>query len=304
VRVYNAEEHIGETLEGILSQTRPADEVIVVDDGSTDDTPSELERFRGDVRVVRQPNGGYADAFNRCFHEASGDYVANCDADDIWEPTKLERQVDALTTRPEIDIAFGDARFFGLKEGPYAAHSTPPGVQDKRAFARQLYRADPICASSTVIRRQLFHRVGPFRATAAPCEDYDYWLRAAASGAVFFFDPAVLLRYRAHAQQVSHNLLRMHRREYLVHKWFGDLVEKSGLARKVQARDLSNIARVLVDEGRPAEARTTFVSSLRHRPTLRVLAWVAVLSTPDRLRAPLADGLVSVKRGLISAASR
>jgi hypothetical protein len=96
----------------------------------------------------------------------------------------------------------------------------------------------------------------------------------------------------------------MHRREYLVHKWFGDLVEKSGLARKVQARDLSNIARVLVDEGRPAEARTTFVSSLRHRPTLRVLAWVAVLSTPDRLRAPLADGLVSVKRGLISAASR
>lgn len=87
----------------------------------------------------------------------------------------------------------------------------------------------------------------------------------------------------------------------MLHGRHAGLVDDSGLVRKVLARDLSNIARTLSDQNNPREARATFVSSLRHRPTLRVLGWVLVLSTPDRCRRPLADGLVSLKRALYPA---
>jgi glycosyltransferase involved in cell wall biosynthesis len=303
VRVYNGERYIGETLTAILSQTRPPDEVLVVDDGSTDATPEELERFRGDIRVVRQPNSGYAGSFNRCVGEARCDYIANCDADDVWEPDKLERQVEALLTDPEIDFAFSGARFFGLTEGPRAPYPGA-GRLDAQDFARRLYRQNFVCTSSTLIRRDLCLQLGQFMDRAPLCEDYDYWLRALMAGAVSFYDPSVLVAYRTHSQQVSSDLLRMHKAEYLVHGWCSEVVEDPWLTRKVLARDLSNIARVLSEQDRPHEARRVFLSSLRRRPTLRVLAWVLVLSTPDRCRQPLADGLVSIKRTLISPASR
>jgi glycosyltransferase involved in cell wall biosynthesis len=295
MRVYNAEKYVGQSLAAILSQTHPPDEVVVIDDGSTDGTPDELERFRGDVRIVRQANRGYAAAFNRSFGEARCDYIANCDADDIWEPDKLERQVETLLSHPQIDIAVSAVRFFGLTEGPRVTYPCA-GLLEPRELARRLYSANFVCSSSILIRRRLYEQLGPFRDCAAPAEDYDYWLRALAAGAVFFYDPNILVRYRAHAHQVSHSVLRMLDRTYFVHGRHSDLVEDSRLARRVQAGDLSRIARVLSDQNRSCEARAVFVSSLRRRPTLHALAWVLVLSVPDRYSRPLADRVVSIKR--------
>jgi glycosyltransferase involved in cell wall biosynthesis len=300
VPVYNTERYVAEALTAILSQTRPPDEVVVVDDGSTDGTQEELARFRSDIRVVKQTNLGVAGAMNRCFEEARCDYVAKCDADDVWEPDKLERQVETLVAHPEIDIAVSGSRFFGLSDGPRAPYPEE-GLLDPGELARRLYDANFVCSCTTVIRRSLYQKLGQFREDIA-CEDYDYWMRALAAGAVFFYEPDDLVRCRAHERQVSNNLLRMHEAEYTAHRLHADLVDDPRLVRAVQARDLSNIARVLSDQDRPREARAAFISSLRHKPTLRVLAWVMVLSAPDRLRRPLADRLVSLKRSLISPA--
>jgi glycosyltransferase involved in cell wall biosynthesis len=302
VPVYNTERYVGAALTAILSQTHPPDEVIVVDDGSTDGTQEELARFRGDIRVVKQSNLGVAGAMNRCFEEARGEYVAKCDADDIWEPDKLERQVETLLVHPEIDIALSGSRFFGLSEGPRAPYPGA-GLLDPAVLARRLYDANFVCSCTTVIRRDLYRQLGQFSESIA-CEDYDYWLRALTAGAVFFYDPRDLVRCRAHPQQVSGNVLRMHEAEYTTHRLHSDLVEDSRFVEAILARDLSNIARVLSDQDRPREARAVFASSLRHKPTLRVLAWVIVLSIPDRVSRPLADGLVSIKRALISAVRR
>jgi glycosyltransferase involved in cell wall biosynthesis len=300
VPVYNAEEYVAESLTAILAQTRAPDEVVVVDDGSTDGTQEELARFRGDIRVVKQANLGVAGAMNRCFEEARGDYVAKCDADDIWEREKLERQVSALLTHPQIDIAFSGARCFGRVEGPRFPYAGA-GVLEPRELAPRLYRQNFVCASSMFVRRDLHQQLGGF-VVGLGCEDYDYWLRALAAGAVFFYDQSSLVRYREHAQQVSNDVLLMREAEYKVHRWHSELVGDSALVREVQARDLCNIARPLVDQGRSREARAAFASSLRHRPTLRALAWAAVLSAPDRCRRPLADRAVSIKRKLHPAA--
>jgi glycosyltransferase involved in cell wall biosynthesis len=294
VTVYNTEQYVGQSLTAILSQTLPPDEVIVVDDGSTDGTSDELARFGSDIRVIRQANAGHANALNRGFGEARCDYLAKCDADDIWAPRKLERQAEVLKVHPEIDVAFGGAWFFGLTEGPRAPYPNA-GLLDRADLLKRLYRANSICASSTLIRRGLYERLGPFNENVG-AEDYDYWLRALKAGARFYHDPTVLVHFRRHENNVSANKLAMHRAELLVHSWHGELVDSPSLVQRTLARDFRNIARLLSDQNRPREARAAFVTSLRHSPTLRGLVWSLVLSAPERYRRALADGLVSFKR--------
>ena len=142
VTVYNGEEYVAEALTSILGQTHRPDEVIVVDDGSTDGTARELERFAGDIRVIAQANTGHAGALNRGYPEARGDYIAKCDADDIWEPDKLSRQVRALVDHPEIDVAFSGARNFGLAEDEWV-HAPGEGLLDPRELTRALLAHEP-----------------------------------------------------------------------------------------------------------------------------------------------------------------
>jgi glycosyltransferase involved in cell wall biosynthesis len=303
VPAYNAEPYIAETLRSIFSQTHLPDEVIVVDDGSTDGTPGEIMRFQNDVRVIRQSNRGAAAAHNAGFAEARGDYVARCDADDVWQPIKLERQVEALVAHPEIDIAMSGAWVFGDNENCLfldhtgAAHPPCDGIQDRNSFAQRLYHANMLCASSAVIRRSLQKKVGPFT-EPLPNEDYDYWLRALKAGAVFFYDPTVLVGYRRHETNVTNSRLALYRAAHLIHTRHADLADSASLVHGTLAADLFMIARLLVDDDHLREARDTFVSSLRHRLTLRGLAWALVLSSPEPCRRMLADWLVYVKRAL------
>jgi glycosyltransferase involved in cell wall biosynthesis len=302
VTVYNGEDYIGEALAAILAQTHPPDEVVVVDDGSTDGTPDELARFRGEIRVVRQPNGGHAAGFNRGFAEARGEYLARCDADDIWEPDKLARQIEGLVEHPEVDIAFGAARTFGRAEQLFSS-APGVGVLEPRQFAVTLYRRNLVCTSSVLIRRTLYERLGPF-VERLITEDYEYWMRALRAGAVFFYDPGVMVSYRLHGANVTNNRLASYRSMLLAHTWHEELLDSPSLVRTVLAADHFMIGRLLVDEGRSREARKEFVSSLRYKPTPRGLAWALVLSTPEGYRRVLADGAVSLKRRLSPTASK
>jgi glycosyltransferase involved in cell wall biosynthesis len=304
IGAYQAERYIAETLESILSQTRPPDEVIVVDDGSTDGTARELERFGDRIRVVRQANRGCAAAFNTAFREARGDFVGECGADDIWEPNKLEQQVEALETHPEIDIAFCAARVFGHMEGQWSmADSGDPsvGIMDPHRFGRTLFRVNPVCPSTTLVRRRLYEQLGAFSEEFAT-EDYDYWMRAQRAGATFYYDPRMLVRYRRHERNASSNHLAMGETDLIVRRRDAELIDSPVLVRKVLARDFFIVGRLLRDQGRVREARAAFVSSLRQRPSLRGLAWVLILSAPPRYHRTLGDRVVSIKRALHSGA--
>jgi glycosyltransferase involved in cell wall biosynthesis len=301
VGAYNAKKWIGETVSAILSQTRPPDEVIVVDDGSTDETMGELARFGGEIRVLTQSNGGCPAAFNRAFAEARGDYVAMCGADDVWESDKLERQVLALAAHPEIDVALGGAWNFGLLHGPWLP--TPgEGLLDSRQFLRTLYRQNIICASSVLIRRSLYLQLGPFVERSDgerfACDDYDYWLRALASGAVFFYDPRVHVRYRWHATNATRDQLWVHRSRFRMHRWHADGVDDPALVGAVLARDLAVIARAEVDAGDYRGARASFAASLRHKITPRALAFALLLSLSERHARRTIQALVTSKRRL------
>lgn len=307
VAAYNAESWIGEALEAILGQTRPAEEVVVVDDGSTDGTARVLERFGDAIRIVRRPNGGCPAAFNTAFAEARGEFVAMCGADDVWEPHKLEWQAETIAAHPEVDVLFGDARVIGehrpaglandrLTDDLYT-EGIPAGVLDGGLLRDVLYRGNFICAPSIAIRRSLFERLGPFVEDYG-ADDYEYWMRCLRAGARFFYDARPLLSYRRHESNLSSRLLWMAQCSHDVHRRYADFVEDRALVREILADDLFRIARGLVDEGRPREAGGAFRASLRYRIDARALAWIAILALPDAARARTGSTFVRMSRAL------
>jgi glycosyltransferase involved in cell wall biosynthesis len=313
LRIYNGEEYLGETLRSILAQTRPADEVVIVDDGSTDGTPDVLAGFGDAIRVVVQRNSGHTMALNRAFAEARFDYIANCDADDLWEPDKLERQAEVVAAHPEVDIAFSCARSFGLFETDWARPSLT-GVVPAAAMAQPLYRRNFICASSTLIRRRLYERLGPFalwRVESLPgefvegcCEDYDYWLRAVRARAVFYYDRSVLAHHREHGGGATFDRLRIRRATYLAHREYADVVDRQ-LARAVLADDLNQMGRLLADdESCRDQARQAFRCSIRRKPTPFASAWLLLLAAPSHQRAAMISRSLAVRRQLTRLAER
>ncbi|MGZ8634947.1 MAG: glycosyltransferase [Solirubrobacteraceae bacterium] len=302
VAAYQAERWIAEAIEAILGQTHPPDEVIVVDDGSTDGTAKELERFADRIRVVRQPNGGCPAAFNTAFREATGDFVALCGSDDVWVPEKLEWQLEAIRRHPEVDVLCGDARLFGRVDGAYAQ---PPGtgVLDSAALTEALYRANVICAPSVLIRRSLFERLGPFVEDFG-ADDYEYWMRCLRAGARFYYDPRPLLGWRQHDGNLSSKEIWMLECSYEVRRRYSDDVANRAVVHEMLAADLFKIGRTRVDEGRPRDARQAFAHSLRHASgaspsaNVRALTWVAVLSLPGAARERAGRAFVSLSRTL------
>ena len=306
VAAYQAEDWIGEALDSILGQTHAPDEVVVVDDGSTDGTAAVLAGYGDRIRVVRQANGGCPAAFNTAFRHATSDFVALCGADDIWEPRKLEWQLATIVAHPEVDFLFGHAEMFGRIEED---HLRPAGrgLLDGRAFAEELFGANAVCAPSMVIRRARFEALGPFWEDFG-ADDYEYWFRGLRAGAAFFYDERTLLRYRQHDSNLSAKRLWMDECLCRVRlEYERDLADRA-VVDAVLARELFKLGRQLADAGRAGEARQAFRGALRHgrrgashAANARAAVWVGLLSLPAAVRARVERAAVAATRAVDAA---
>lgn len=289
VAAYQAEEFIADAVNSILAQTRPPDEVIVVDDGSTDGTAAELARFGDRIRVVRRANGGCPAAFNTAFRKARGDFVAMCGADDMWEPHKLEWQLEAIEAHPEVDVLFGDMVVFGDRDGLY---NRPPGtgVLDSEEFKEALFRENMVGAPSIVIRRSLFERLGPFIENFG-ADDYEYWMRCLRDGARFYFDPRPLVRYRKHEGSLTNRLCWILECACEARRAYADDLQNPSLVTDQMSGDLFKIAHLRLGDGRRREARAAFRHCLRYASgahtwrSAKSFAWMVLLSLPPELGA-------------------
>ncbi|HET7536321.1 MAG TPA: glycosyltransferase family A protein, partial [Candidatus Didemnitutus sp.] len=130
IPTYNRAHLLPAALASIFAQTQPVDEVIVVDDGSKDNTADVLRTYGDRVRYIRQQNAGAGAARNHGMREARGDYVAFLDSDDLWMPEKNARQQELLRAHPEIDFLFGDMANFSSENDPIEAE-----IKDARQHA-------------------------------------------------------------------------------------------------------------------------------------------------------------------------
>lgn len=177
---YNRAALLGRALTSVFAQTRPCDEIIVVDDGSTDATAALLHtlgpRSPVPLQVLMQDNLGAAAARNAGLERARGDLVAFLDADDWWLPQKLALQVAAMERQKEYLLSHTREIWYrqGRRVNQKKKHDPPSGD----IFIRSL-RMCVVGMSTVVARRALFERYGGFDASLPCCEDYDLWLRVA-----------------------------------------------------------------------------------------------------------------------------
>ena len=201
---YNAAAFIEEAVASALAQRVKPAKIIVVNDGSTDNTAEILQkRFAREVQLVNQNNEGAWAARNHGISLVQTDWIAFLDADDVWLPEKLERQIDYLASFPDCVLVSADAwywdgskRWRNPSQGPYACGN----------HLRRLFRQNFMIYSATIARTGVVKQFGGFR-KYRNCEDYDLWLRIAAQYPIGFI-PEPLILYRRHPQGKSGNVAR------------------------------------------------------------------------------------------------
>lgn len=195
-------------IDSVLSQADPADEIIVVDDGSDDGTGAEIRTAFPAIRCLRQSHQGVSAARNRGIEAARGEWLAFLDSDDTWLPDKLARQRASIAARPEARIVHGDEIWVrdGRRVNPMKKH---------RKHGGRIYRhCLPLCVispSCVMIHREVFERVGLFDTTLPACEDYDLWLRICCRYPVEYIDSPLITKYGGHRDQLSRRYPAMDR---------------------------------------------------------------------------------------------
>jgi GT2 family glycosyltransferase len=187
-------------LASVRRQTFTDHEIIVVDDGSTDDTERVLRDLGVPLRYLRQRHAGVSAARNRGVAAARGEWIAFLDSDDEWLPEKLARQMAFIAARGGVDACQTEEIWMrnGVRVNPGLRHRKPSGDIFLPSLARCL-----VSPSAVVIRRTLLDAAGGFDEGLPACEDYDLWLRVAVGAPVHLVPELLTIRYAGHAGQLS-----------------------------------------------------------------------------------------------------
>jgi glycosyltransferase involved in cell wall biosynthesis len=213
IPTYNRAALLVEAVESALAQHRPPDEILVIDDGSRDDTAARMAAYGERVRYVPQANAGPSAARNHGFRLARGEFLALLDSDDLWTPGRLERQLELLQRHPDTDVVFGREVLFGAGQPDRDWNLHDPEVrrvleQSSGPLAEALallIRENVVPTSTALFRRSLLDRAGYIDESLRQAEDWDLWLRFALAGARFSYVPAPLCRRRMHDSNLIHD---------------------------------------------------------------------------------------------------
>ncbi len=208
IPTHNRARLLERALQSVLAQARPAQEIIVVDDGSDDGT-TEIVRARfPQVYCIGQRNQGVSNARNQGIEAASGDWLALLDSDDEWLPQKLACQERMLIDNPQYKICHTDEIWIrnGRRVNAMKKHTKAGGFIFEHCLPRCA-----ISPSSVLIHRSVFGKTGLFNEALPACEDYDLWLRICARFPVLYVNRSLIIKHGGHADQLSRRYSAMDR---------------------------------------------------------------------------------------------
>lgn len=195
IPVFNGEKFVAEAIGSVLNQAEPALEILVVDDGSTDDSAAIAEKLGEPVRVLRQSNSGHAAARNTGMALARGEYITSLDSDDLFSPDKFALQAGRLDSNPDVDIVIGQLSYLqprgGLAEG-------------RRSYSEHVDE-DHLTLSfgGCMFRRRVFDQIGLPDATMRFCDDWDWFMRAREARVPLLVHRHVVLHQRLHDDNLT-----------------------------------------------------------------------------------------------------
>jgi len=198
---YNRARFLPDSVSSVLAQTFDDLELIIVDDGSDDDTDDVLEPYLADsrVRYFYQENQGQSQARNLALEYATGDFIAFLDSDDVWAPDKLEKQLAVLQSNQDVDIVHGDEAVIDEK-------GQVVSLQNMKRYSgwitRYLLADNSVSITTALVRRRCFDEMGGFDTSVGVADDYELWLRFSARYR-YWYEPGIVASYRVMADQIS-----------------------------------------------------------------------------------------------------
>ena len=200
IPTYDRASTLPRAIDSVLAQTLAPLELIVVDDGSADDTERLVRDRYARVRYLKQSNAGVSAARNRGLAAARGSWLAFLDSDDEWRPRKTERQLAALAERPDVLVCHTGENW--MRRG----RRVNPGLRHRKHGGWMFRHCLSLCAispSSVIIHRDVLSSVGTFDEELPACEDYDLWLRICSRYEVQLVDEPLVVKHGGHDDQLS-----------------------------------------------------------------------------------------------------
>jgi glycosyltransferase involved in cell wall biosynthesis len=289
IPAYNSSACIKDTLASILGQSQPADEIVVVDDGSTDDTAEVAARFSDKITLIRQQNGGQGSARRRGTAATTAEFLLFLDADDVLKPTALEKFFGALHGEPRAALACCPAEMWS-PENPERTHvDTLPRPESERLWETLLYQNSIRTPGCAMIRRTILEEVGGWDADIKlkGNEDWELWLRLAESHP-FTSITEPLLKYRVHPTGFSKSRRRMFQSLFVMfarqRARCGSSINRRIAVDTAEWHNCKHILREIWRGDAPVFARIFEIVQTGARPALTFLIFVLPRQTISRMR--------------------
>ncbi len=204
IPAYNRENLISGAIESVLNQTDKNFELIVVNDGSTDNTEGVILKYKANLKYISQENKGPSAARNRGISESHGEFIAFLDSDDIWIKTKLEKQREPFNANPDLMIVHSDEIWIrnGIRVNQMKKHQKGGGDQFERALELCI-----ISPSAVLLRKEVFHEVGMWDENFHFAEDYDLWLRILSKYPAGYLSEPLVIKHGGHPDQQSRKFI-------------------------------------------------------------------------------------------------
>ena len=273
---YNRARFLPDAVTSVLSQTFGDFELIIVDDGSDDNTRDVLAPFLADrrVRYVYQKNQGQSHARNLALKQATGDCIAFLDSDDVWAPDKLEKQLAVLQANPGVDIVHGDEATID-EQGKVISFENMKRYSGR--ITRYLLADNSVSITTALVRRRCFDEMGGFDTSVGVADDYELWLRFSARYC-YQYEPGIVASYRVMADQISSDKRRRYAaNERIIQQFlarYGEVLSP-GERRWGLARFYCRKARYFASAGERGKAVGAIAGALHNAP-LDSVVWRAL----------------------------
>lgn len=290
IPTYNRARLLPEAIDSVLAQTYGDHEIIVVDDGSTDNTLSLLEQYGKQITLLRQENRGYGGSYarNLGIQHARGALIGFLDSDDRWLPHKLEAQVAALDHDPNLMWVYCDCEFFDSKSGAKLYRQSRQHQLRQGDILQPLFVRNFIPSVTPLVRREVFNYVGLFWPTPK-ATDWDMWLRIASRFPVGL-TPDVLAQMRIHAEQLTSDITGERSMQSTLSVMRRAVLRDPERLAPYEAQATANLylaaGMLLARQARLRDARRLFREARRATPTewKPMLFWLSTFVGPAGMR--------------------
>ena len=249
IPTFNREALVQRALESVIKQQNVKTEIIVIDDGSIDNTEQVIRKKFKSVKYLKKNHTGVSSARNVGIYNASGNFIALLDSDDQWKKSKLDIQLKYLMENPTVNLVHCNEKWIkaGFEIGQKKYHNR----RSNNLFERSLRRC-LISPSSVLIRKELLSSVGGFDETLPACEDYDLWLRILIREEIGYIEEQLVIKHGGHADQLSKQT------KYL------DLYRLQSLVKLIKSPGLSKLQKIQIEKEINYKSKIVIAGAKKH----------------------------------------